>query len=79
MLSFLADSRQRLSHLAGTLDAYSPAKKLSQGYAYVSSGDKAVKTVKSLSKDDTLDIYFVDGQVKTIVSEVIVNERGENS
>ena len=31
----LSDCRQRLALLSGTLDAYSPAKKLAQGYAYV--------------------------------------------
>lgn len=72
MNRILQDKRHKLSLLAGTLEAYSPAKKLSQGYAYVSGIDnKAIRSTSEVEIDDELDIFLIDGQIKAVVSEVI--------
>lgn len=72
MNRILQDKRHKLSLLAGTLEAYSPAKKLSQGYAYVSGIDnKAIRSTSEVGIEDELDIFLIDGQIKAVVSEVI--------
>lgn len=72
MNRILQEKRHKLSLLAGTLEAYSPAKKLSQGYAYVSGSDnKAIRSTSEVGVDDELNIFLIDGQIKVVVSEVI--------
>ena len=72
MNRILQDKRHKLSLLVGTLEAYSPAKKLSQGYAYVSGIDnKAIRSTSEVGIEDELDIFLIDGQIKAVVSEVI--------
>lgn len=72
MNRILQEKRHKLSLLAGTLEAYSPAKKLSQGYAYVSGIDnKAIRSTSEVGIEDELDIFLIDGQIKAVVSEVI--------
>ena len=44
------------------LDALSPLKTLTRGYCIAQSGEKIVKSAKSLSKDDIIDLKFEDGQ-----------------
>lgn len=72
MNRILQEKRHKLSLLTGTLEAYSPAKKLSQGYAYVSGIDnKAIRSTSEVGIEDELDIFLIDGQIKAVVSEVI--------
>lgn len=78
MTRTLQEKRHRLSLLAGTLDAYSPARKMSQGYAYVSDkNNKSIRSAKDVSIDEKIDIFLMDGQLKATVSEVLINERRE--
>ena len=71
MERIIKDKRHKLSLLTGTLEAYSPAKKLSQGYAYVSGdGNKAIISTSDVDVNDEIDIYLIDGQIKALVSEV---------
>ena len=75
MQRIIIDKKNRLGLLAKTLDAYSPAKKLSQGYAFVEGTDgKAVKSIKSTKPGDEIGIHFIDGNVRAVVSEVYSNE-----
>ena len=72
----LSDCRQRLALLSGTLDAYSPAKKLAQGYAYVKVEKKgALHSVSDINAGDDIDIYLIDGHARAVVSEVIKDEQ----
>ena len=72
----LSDCRQRLALLSGTLDAYSPAKKLAQGYAYVEVEKKgALHSVSDINAGDDINIYLIDGHARTVVSEVINDEQ----
>ena len=72
----LADCRQRLALLSGTLDAYSPAKKLAQGYAYVEVEKKgALHSVSDINAGDDINIYLIDGHARAVVSEVINDEQ----
>ena len=72
----LSDCRQRLALLSGTLDAYSPAKKLAQGYAYVEVEKKgALHSVSDINAGDDINIYLIDGHARAVVSEVINDEQ----
>lgn len=75
MEGIIKDKRHRLSLLAGTLDAYSPAKKLSQGYAYVQGPDqKALVSVDNIAIQDQVSIHLIDGQIRACVVEVEKDE-----
>ena len=75
----LKDRRHRLSLLAGSLESYSPARKLSQGYAYVEgTNGKALRSVDQVKVDDTLTIHLLDGSLKACVTERSFSASGKN-
>ena len=75
----LKDRRHRLSLLAGSLESYSPARKLSQGYAYVEgTNGKALRSVDQVKVDDTLTIHLLDGSLKACVTECSFSASGKN-
>lgn len=75
MRRIIIDKKNRLRLLAGTLDAYSPAKKLSQGYAFVEGSDgKTLKSINNTKPGDEVGIHLIDGNIKAVVSEVYSNE-----
>ena len=75
----LKDRRHRLSLLAGSLESYSPARKLSQGYAYVEgTNGKALRSVDQVKVDDTLTIHLLDGSLKACVTERSFRASGKN-
>lgn len=72
----LKDKRQKLIMLSTRLDADSPVKKLSQGYAYVSKEDgRNIHSAADITCGDNIDIYLIDGRAKAVISEVDLNER----
>lgn len=61
----------QLSSLAGKLDALSPLKVLTRGYAYVQyENGSVVKTAKDASVGDSLLVKMTDGTIKATVSEI---------
>lgn len=72
----IKDKRQKLIMLSTRLDADSPVKKLSQGYAYVSKEDgRNIHSAADITCGDNIDIYLIDGRAKAVISEVNLNER----
>lgn len=72
----IKDKRQKLIMLSTRLDADSPVKKLSQGYAYVSKEDgRNIHSAADITCGDKIDIYLIDGRAKAVISEVDLNER----
>lgn len=72
----IKDKRQKLITLSTRLDADSPVKKLSQGYAYVSKEDgRNIHSAADIMCGDNIDIYLIDGRAKAVISEVDLNER----
>ena len=65
--SFVLSKRKELSDLCSKLDALSPLKVLSRGFASVSKNGKSVISSKELNKDDNIDINFADGSVNCTV------------
>lgn len=75
MKAVLEEKRHRLILLSGTLDAYSPAKKLANGYAFVEGPDgKALLHAREVKPEDAVEIHLMDGRIKAVVSEVLKNE-----
>ena len=67
----LSASRQRFVGLAASLDAMSPLRVLSRGYA-IAEDDRgqAIKSVDSLSPGDTIAIELCDGRADCLVQSV---------
>ncbi len=67
----LTASRHELELYAGKLDAMSPARKLSQGYAFVSDkAGRGIQDVDHLQQGDILNIHMMNGRVKAQVCEI---------
>lgn len=59
--SYLEKSAARLSENTARLDALSPLKVMSRGYAYVSKNGKTVKSVNDADNGDIINVRFNDG------------------
>ena len=53
--------------LVSKLETLSPLLTIKRGYSVTRCGDKVVKSVKDVKKDDLLDIELSDGKIKTKV------------
>lgn len=71
----IEQKRHRLQLLSQTLEANSPVRKLSKGYAYVERPkQKALTHADQVKPKDELAIHLMDGMVRAIVSEVEIHE-----
>lgn len=68
--STLKDSRNKLAALAGKMDALSPLRVVSRGYALVENNGKIVKSTSDVSINDQLLLKISDGTVVAGVLEV---------
>ncbi len=67
--------KHRLAVLASTLDGYSPAKKISSGYAYLEGPDgMSVKSITQIKPSDEIKVHVIDGTIKALVTEANKNE-----
>ena len=67
----LSQEQKRLAALSGTLDALSPLKVLSRGFAVVSKGQDVVKSAAQASPGDQVRIRLEDG---TLSAEILEKE-----
>lgn len=71
----LKNRRERLKLLAAALDAVSPSKRLSAGFAYVQTAEGAhVKLAAALSTEDEIRIHFTDGYADAGVLRTSIQE-----
>lgn len=71
----MQEKKNRLAILARTLDGYSPAKKISSGYAYLEGKEgKPIKNISQVQVADELTIHVLDGKIKAVVTEAMKNE-----
>jgi exodeoxyribonuclease VII large subunit len=69
------EKRHRFVLLANSLEANSPMKKFSQGFAFVEGSDKsALKSIEQVCPEDELTIHLTDGRILARVSEVLKRE-----
>lgn len=67
----LKSKENDFSTLVSRLDALSPLKVLSRGYAVAEKEKKVVKSVNDLSYEDSLDLRFSDGKAECIVKNIV--------
>lgn len=71
MQNLIRERRHTLSLLAGSLDAHSPAKKLSGGYAFVEdTNGKGLRAVRQVTVGQEVEIHLLDGEIKAKVSRI---------
>ena len=67
----VAQNRERLAGLAAALDAMSPMKVLSRGYAIARNGEgRVLSSVKQTGAGETLSLRLADGSLRCHVDEV---------
>lgn len=67
--SLVAKQEQKLAVLAAQLDAFSPMKTLSRGYAIPFRNGKILRSVEGLRQGDRLDLRLADGVVDCTVNQ----------
>lgn len=79
MEELLREHRHRLALLVGTLESYSPVKKLSGGYAFVEDGNhQALRSIHQIRKKDIVQIHLLDGTLTAAVTEIQAAEGVKN-
>ena len=79
MEELLRERRHRLALLAGTLESYSPVKKLSGGYAFVEDRNhQALRSIHQIREKDTVQIHLLDGTLTAAVTEIQAAEGVKN-
>ena len=66
----LQQKNQRLNHQVHLLDAYSPLKSMSRGYALVEHKGELIRSVKQLEVGTDLSIQFRDGLVAAEIKQI---------
>lgn len=70
------ERKQELTANISKLDALSPLKVLSRGYAFVQHDEKGViQKVEKLSVDDAIQIQMSDGKARCIVEDITLDKR----
>ena len=78
MKSLIRTDKQNLARSTASLEALSPLKILSRGYAMVSftGDDRPIVSVDKINKDDSLDLHMQDGKLEVKVKDKFKDERG---
>ena len=72
-ISLLTETEARLQTAVAGLDALSPLKVLSRGYAVAQKDGKTVKAAAELQKGDSINLKFADGTAVCEVKETESN------
>lgn len=80
MLQTLKDKKHLFALLSGRLDAQSPLKRLSEGYAYVADGQgQILDSVKKVKPEDKIKLTLADGTIRARVEDVKENAGKEGT
>lgn len=63
------NKKEQLVRNVALLDAYSPLKTLSKGYAITYSNDKLIKSVDEVNINSEIEVTYIDGRIKAVVSD----------
>ena len=75
MEQILLRKKHELAIYTGKVEALSPLKKLSQGFAYIEDLEgKPLKEAAQVKENDTISIHLRKGRLKATVTEVAENE-----
>lgn len=64
------DKRYQLTLFANSLDELSPLQVLNRGYSFVRKQGKIIRSVKSISRKDELELVLSDGTAKVTADEI---------
>lgn len=74
MRRIFGEKKHQLMLLARTLDGYSPAKKISSGYAYVETTQGSpLRSAAMVQPSEEIRIHMTDGTLKATVTEIAMN------
>ena len=65
----LKKDKEKAIKLISQIDALSPLKTLTRGYAITSKDDKVIKSINEIKIDDEINIKFIDGLAKAKIIE----------
>lgn len=79
MKELMQEKRRRLQVDSARLEGLSPLKKLSQGYAYVSTeAGKTLDSVDMVKPGEQIEVYVLDGNISAKVVSTAKVKRGES-
>ena len=79
MKELIQEKRRRLQVDSARLEGLSPLKKLSQGYAYVSTeAGKTLDSVDMVKPGEQIEVYVLDGNISAKVVSTAKVKRGES-
>ena len=70
MKNAFKESKDKLSHAAALMDAYSPLKVMARGYSVVTKENSIIQNSDTLQKNDRIHIRFDKGSVDAQVKEI---------
>ena len=80
MIQLLKDKKHLFALLSGRLDAQSPLKRLSEGYAYVTDEQgQLLDSVQKVRPEDRIKLTLLDGTIRACVEDVKENAGKEGT
>lgn len=80
MIQLLKDKKHLFALLSGRLDAQSPLKRLSEGYAYAADEQgQLLDSVKKVKPEDRIKLTLLDGTIRACVEDVKENAGKEGT
>lgn len=67
----IKENKTRFTSLASKLDALSPLKVLSRGFAYAESNGKCITSVSAINTGDSINVRLTDGQLECRVERKV--------
>ena len=64
------NKNKKINHLIEKLEILNPLNALKRGYSISKKDDKCLTSIKSVKKDDNINILLKDGEIKAKVTEV---------
>ena len=70
---FIQKKHANLKEIIAKIESLSPMKTLHRGYSISTNNNKAISSIKDVSKQDQIDITVKDGLIKAEVIAIIKN------
>lgn len=65
-----SELQSKFDTLVTRIDALSPLKTMSRGYAFATDNGKPIKSVKDVKSNGNLDLFLADGEIKCTVNSI---------
>lgn len=71
----IGDLKVYLNNVEKQLEIYNPLNQLKLGFSLVVSKGKIIKSIKKIKKGDEIDIQLSDGKIKSVVNDILDEEK----